>query len=247
MKGIDRSSPIPLYYQIKEIIKDYIEDNGLKPHDMLPPEENLARMFGVSRMTVRQAMKELQIEGVIYRVKGKGTFVAEKGMVSNLTDLKGFSEEIESLGKTHHSIVLYNGLIDPPPEVIETFGLPRWRKVILLKRIRFEDDIPRALEEAYLNVVAYPELIEITRKDMEKNSMYRILREDLKIIPTVARESLEIVKADLELGRILDIGKGQCVLKRLRITSSQEDIVFEYTLSWYRPDRFKLRYVIRVG
>ncbi len=246
MKGVDRSSPIPLYYQIKEIIKDYIDEMELKPHDMLPPEENLAKMFGVSRMTVRQAMKELQIEGVIYRIKGKGTFVAERGMVSNLTELKGFSEEIESLGKTHRSVVLHNGLVDPPPEVIEVFELPRGRKALLLKRIRFEDDIPRALEEAFLNIMAYPELVEISHRDMERESLYRILRGELRIVPTTARESLEIVLADLELARILGMKRGQCVLKRLRITSSQDDTVFEYTLSWYRPDRFKLRYVIKV-
>ena len=246
MRRVDRSSPVPLYYQIKEIIKDYIEENSLKPHDMLPPEESLAEVFGVSRMTVRQAMKELQIEGLIYRIKGKGTFVAEKGMVSDLAQLKGFSEELESMGKSHHSVVLHNGLVEPTPEVLEAFNLSKWRKVLLLKRIRFEDDIPRALEEAYLNVVSYPELLEITRRDMERESMYRILRNELKVIPTTARESLEIVNADAQLARMLEIRKGQCVLKRSRITSSQDGIVFEYTLSWYRPDRFKIRYVIRV-
>ena len=245
MKGIDRASPVPLYYQIKEIIKDYIREKKLKPHDSLPPEEELSRMFGVSRMTVRQAMKELQVEGIIYRVRGKGTFVADKTTVSDLTSLRSFSEEILALGKKPRSMVLHNDLIDPPPEVIEAFGLRKWRKVLLLKRIRFEDDLPRALEEAYLNVAAYPEIIEITKRDMEEESLYRILREELGIIPTLANETLEIANADPALSRILGVRKGKCLMKRIRVTKSQDGTVFEYTISWYRPDKFKLTYTVR--
>ena len=246
LREVDRNSPVPLYYQIKEIIKEYIKEKNLKPHDMLPPEEELSKMFKVSRMTVRQAMKELQIEGIIYRLKGKGTFVAEKARISDLAHLKGFSEELEEMGKEHRSIVLFNDLVEPPDPVLEEFKLEKGTKILLLKRIRYEGDIPRAIEEAYLNTIAYPKIEIVTKKDMEKESLYKILRDELSIVPTLARETIEIHEASKDEAKLLEIGKGTCLFKRVRITSSQEDVVFEYTVSLYRPDGFKLSYVVRV-
>lgn len=238
---IDRDSPIPLYYQIKEQLKNYIESEKLPAHSSLPTEDELAKQYGVSRLTVRNAMKELISEGIIYRIQGKGTFVSEKKHISDLTFLKGFNEEMRSIEKETRSKVLFNNFILPDPKIVEMFGLKKNQKVLLLSRIRYENDIPRAVENAYLNISAYPELMEIKEKDMEKLSLYDILKNEFQIYPTYAKEEIEIVYANKETSKILDIKENDCVLSIIRLTSSHENIPFEYVESKYRKDNFKLR------
>lgn len=241
MNNIDRNSPIPLYYQIKEQLKNYIESNNLPAHTSLPTEDELAKKYNVSRLTVRNAMKELINEGIIYRIQGKGTFVSEKKLVTDLTYLKGFNDEMKSLNRKTRSKVLVNEIIQPDVKIIEIFNLKRNQKVLLLSRIRYENNIPRAIENAYLNIAAYPELIEIKEKNMEILSLYNILKEDFQIFPTYAKEEIEVMYADKETSKLLEIKENDCILSIIRLTSSQENIPFEYVESKYRKDNFKLR------
>jgi len=84
---IDKNTPIPMYYQLKKIILDMIKDGRLKPGDMIPTEMELSEIYGISRTTTRQAIMELVTEGQLYRVKSKGTFVAEKRVVQDFTNV----------------------------------------------------------------------------------------------------------------------------------------------------------------
>lgn len=241
MDKINRDIPIPLYFQIKEQLKKYIESNNLPAHTALPTEDTLAKKYNVSRLTIRNAMKELINEKIIYRIQGKGTFVSEKKLISDLNYLKGFNDEMKKLNKKAKSKVLFNGLIQPDTRIIEIFNLKKYQKILLLSRIRYENDIPRALENAYLNISVYPELIEIKEKNMEILSLYTLLKENFQIYPTYAKEEIEIVYADKETSQNLEIKENDCVLSITRLTSSQDNIPFEYVESKYRKDNFKLR------
>ncbi|SHE80535.1 GntR family transcriptional regulator [Marinitoga hydrogenitolerans DSM 16785] len=241
MDSIDRNSPIPLYYQIKEQLKNYIELNKLPAHTLLPTEDELSKKYSVSRLTVRNAMKELINEGIIYRIQGKGTFVSEKKLITDLTSLKGFNDEMESIGKKTKAKVLFNGFILPDAKVVKIFKLKKNQKVLLLSRIRFEGNIPRAIENAYLNISAYPELIEIKEKDMSNLSLYKLLKDKFQIFPTHAKEEIEIIHANKKISKILNIKENDCVLSIIRLTSSQDNIPFEYVESKYKKDNFKLR------
>jgi len=245
LESVDRSSPIPLYYQIKLNLKRFIEDNKLKPNDPLPPEEELAKYYKVSRLTVRQAMQELVKEGLIYRIQGKGTYVAENKMISDLSHLTGFSEEMEKIRKKAWSKVLTNKLVKPPEKVADAFHISGEAKVLLLSRLRYEGDRPRSIENAYLNISKYPILRKISQYDMSTKSLYKLLKDEFSIYPTFAEEEIEVVHAEESVAKILGIKEGDCVLSIVRITFSQEKIPIEYVYSNYRKDNFKLRVTLK--
>jgi len=97
---INKNSPIPLYYQLEEHIKGLIENGELSPGDALPPEREYAEKYQISRMTVRQAFTQLVNEGYLYRLQGKGTFVAERKIEQPLQGLTSFTEDMKARGFT---------------------------------------------------------------------------------------------------------------------------------------------------
>src|SRR5690606_36647664 len=97
-RRVSKNSPIPLYYQLKEILQEMIDNEELKPGDALPSERELCEILGISRMTVRKAVMDLVNEGIVYREQGKGTFVAKPKSKHLLNKLQGFTEEMEEKG-----------------------------------------------------------------------------------------------------------------------------------------------------
>src|SRR2546428_9384407 len=99
MPTLERSNPLPLYYQLKEVLKQQIRDGHLAPHTTIPSEPELVIRYQVSRATVRQALAELIHEGLLYRQRGKGTFVNEPRVQQTRGELISFSETIRRQGK----------------------------------------------------------------------------------------------------------------------------------------------------
>src|SRR5436305_14643133 len=99
MPTLERSNPLPLYYQLKEVLKQQIQAGHLAPHTAIPSEPELVAQYHVSRATVRQALTELVHEGLLYRQHGRGTFVCEPRVQQDLSVLTSFSEELRRLGK----------------------------------------------------------------------------------------------------------------------------------------------------
>src|SRR6266699_3597029 len=111
MPTLERSNPLPLYYQLKEVLKQQIRAGHLAPHTAIPSEPELVSSYHVSRATVRQALTELVHEGLLYREHGKGTFVCEPRVQQTLSELSSFSEEIRRRGKRPGGILLLNELV----------------------------------------------------------------------------------------------------------------------------------------
>lgn len=109
---IDKQSPIPIYYQIMEQLKAQIKSGELLPDMPLPSEREYAEQFGISRMTVRQALSNLVNEGFLYRLKGRGTFVSKPKMEQALQGLTSFTEDMKSRGMTPGSRLIDYQLID---------------------------------------------------------------------------------------------------------------------------------------
>ncbi|OAA83067.1 HTH-type transcriptional repressor YvoA [Clostridium ljungdahlii] len=106
MRKVSKDNPLPLHYQIKEILQEMIENEELKPGDAIPTERELCEVQGVSRMTVNKAIMSLVNEGAIYRKQGKGTFVSEAKVNRQLSRLKSFTEEMEDEGHKTNTKVL---------------------------------------------------------------------------------------------------------------------------------------------
>jgi GntR family transcriptional regulator len=147
---IDTNSPVPKYYQLKEIIRGRIESEELGEGQLIPSERELCESYGISRMTARQAVMELVNEGVLYREQGKGTFVAGKKVQQEAERLTSFTEDMRERGMEASSVVLEVEVEPAGPVVARFLRVEEGERIIRLKRLRNADGEPMALETSHL-------------------------------------------------------------------------------------------------
>ncbi len=245
MSKLNRNLPVPLYYQLYQKIKKKIVGGELKAGDPLPSEFEYCDIYGVSRLTIRKALEELYREGLIVRSRGKGTFVSENKREENLTILKGFTADAVANGQETSSVVIENKLIDPPPETINPFGISEDTPVIFLKRLRFVNGYPMAVESAYFNTSVNPRLLRIIKMDMANQSVYKFFREELKLVLEYADETIEVSHPTEEDREFLKLKPNECSVLRRRFTYTKDNKCLEYVISIYRGDKYKFK--VRLG
>lgn len=231
---------LPLYYRIYSELRTRIL-NGYYKDGKLPPEMKLCEEFKTSRITVRNALEQLRREGLIVRSKGSGTFVKKVEGEEELTRLTGFTDEMKDRKVT--SKVLENKLVSVPLETQEQFGLPAGTLVVLLKRVRYIDARPVAIESAYLNPSVDLRILNILQKNMETSSLYHFLQDELSISLSYAEEILEVTKASKEEAQLLNIKLGECAILRKRYTYTDTGKCVEFVLSIYRADEYKFKVI----
>lgn len=236
MHTFDRAKPIPLYYQLKELVKGQIERQELKPRDCLPSEREYSDRYGISRMTVRQAITELVNEGLLVRQQGKGTYVADTKIERGLMKLTSFTEDMQSRGyqPSAHLISVQEQLAEEP--VAAALGLSRMEKVLVIKRLRLADGEPMALETCHLPQARFADILE---EDFQSESLYQILRERYQVIPERANQTIEPSIARPQLAKLLQIRTGDPVLSFETVTFDQAGRPIEYVTATYRGDRYK--------
>lgn len=239
-------TPVPLYYKLYVELKEALQSGKYKKGDKLPTEKELCQTHGISRLTVRRAMDELRREGFIHRLKGKGTFVTEPKREEQLATLTGFTDEAKRKGRLTHSVVLENKLVKVPADAVELFNIPTDAMVVLLKRVRFLEGEPYAIEEAYLNVGADIRFLNITQRDMESESLYVILRNEFNISISYAREEMELTNLKSEEASFLRQEPEDCAILRKRFTYTRSDVCIEYVISLYRADKSRFKITRRI-
>src|SRR5215471_18788355 len=147
---IDKHSPIPMYYQIMNQLREKISAGEYTVDDALPPERELVETYQVSRMTIRQAIIELVNEGILVRRKGIGTFVAPPKLEQALSRLTSFTEDMARRGLKAGARVISFEEIVPEPVIRKTLGLGSEDKAYECVRVRLADDEPMALETTTL-------------------------------------------------------------------------------------------------
>lgn len=232
-------SPKPYYEQIKEYILYQIKAGVLKPHTQIPSERALSEQFGVSRLTVSKAIKELVVEGKLYTQVGKGTFVSEGPIHQMLDRLTSFSEEMSQRGQIPGSLVLQKEILPASEQVAQWLDVPIGVSVVLLKRARLADAQPVALESSYL-LADYCEGI-LEHHDFSRESLYHVLRTHYRLRLTHAEQEMEARQPTPEEARILQIDPSSPVLHINRVTYIETDRAIEYVESAYRGDRYKFR------
>jgi GntR family transcriptional regulator len=145
-----RASPIPLYLQIEEELRDQIESGRLGPLAQVPSESELADTFGVSRMTARKALERLVGDGMLFRQPGKGTFVAPLKLAHGASQGLSFSAAMRAQGLRCATHVLEAGLVRAPSNVARTLGLPVGAQAVAMRRLRIVEDVPVAIHMSYL-------------------------------------------------------------------------------------------------
>jgi GntR family transcriptional regulator len=230
-----------LHTQIAEALTLQIQHDELKAGENFPSERDLAERFGVSRMTVRQALQRLRQEGLIYYERGVGTFVTNRKIDVHTRNLSGFSDEMHLLGLKPSSRVLELKCIPATEQVAHDLNLETNEKVFHIERLRLADDEPMAFENTYLPEKLCPGL---DKADLTKNSLYQILIEDYNLQMNHAAESLEAAAANKYVAAQLDIKIRTPVLVVHRVVFSESNQPIESARTTYRADRYRATFYL---
>ena len=236
---LQRGSGIALYRQIQHRLMDQIRSGVFRPSDPLPSAEEVARRFGVSLMTARQAIRALCDLGVIYSQQGKGTFLSHNKVEKNLRRVLSFTEEMKLRGSLARSRLLSLRLVTPGKEVRKTLELGAGEKVYRLHRVRIADGVPMGIECSSLPAHSCPHLPEVFRPEA---SLYGILAEHYGIQLAGASEVVEVGKASAEEARLLRIPPRSPVFLFTRTSFLESGKPAEYVKSTFRGDRYRIVY-----
>ncbi|MEJ5250132.1 GntR family transcriptional regulator [Caldilinea sp.] len=235
---IDKSSPVPLYYQIAEHFREQIASGELASGSRLPGERELSEQLGVSRMTVRQALNYLQRNGLIEVRKGVGAFVAQPKQTYDALHLLGFSEEIGRRGDQVESIVLEQAIVEPPPRVAQRLALEEGGRTVKLSRLRKVNQEPMLLETSYIPAALCPGLEQV---DLAANSLYKVLESRYGLRLERAQQTMECAAATPYEQSLFGLHSGAGVLLLEGVVYAERDLPIEYFKAIYRGDRCKFQ------
>jgi GntR family transcriptional regulator len=237
MRQIDRSSKLPLYHQLYQILHSKIVRQDWKPGDVIPPESELVDRYQVSRTTVRQVLDLLTNEGLIYRQQGRGTFVAHPTVEQTLVRIVNFTEDMRMRGCEPSSKVLFSGLIPAPPEIAAELQVEAGEELACLARLRLADGEPMGLDESYLIHHYCPGILE---GDYVTNSLREALAQKYGVRWTHAKQAIRAVLATREQAEVLGVAPRSAVLFVERVSYSQQNVPVEFLRTYYRADRYVL-------
>jgi len=231
MEGVSVGAQTLKHVKVREYVRALVA--GSIPGSAAPSERELVNLFGVARMTVRQAMDALVVEGLLERIPGRGTFVARPRRAA--TPVLSFSEDMRRRGMLPESVTLLARLEQAGPGVARALGVTPGDAVIHWKRLRRADATPMCIEDAYLNEVLLPGFLQAGMPV----SLYDDLG-DRGMRPTWAEDSINADLATEEEAGHLEIDAGTPVLRQQRRAFAEEKVV-EVSRSTFRADRFTLR------
>ncbi len=228
----------PLYDQLVDILSEKIEYE-YRPGDLLPSERELSARYGLSRTTVRLALKELEQLGLVVRQHGRGTFVADRSaQTTNLTQAYSITEQMRAMGHVPHTTILEFSEIEADTNLADHLGVRRGDTLFKLVRLRSADDIHMMVERTYLPARKFSTL---KRSRLEHESLYEIMEQDYHEKIKVAEEEFFASIARAADARLLGIQEGAPVLDLVRTTYNTRNEIVEYTLSVARADQFKYK------
>lgn len=240
MKTVRKDSSQSLYRQIKEVLKQRILEGEYITHERLPSESKLMKAFDVSRITVRQALRDLHAEGLVFSVQGKGTFVSRPKAVQDIQRLQGFGEAMTPQGYETSARVVSVQEMKASQDVAESLNINQASNVIALTRIRYLDQEAISVDKSFFPLKIGERLLGC---DLTKD-IFPMLENDFNITLSHADLKIEALTAKDEEAKYLNVEEGSAILRIKRLVFSQagEPIDFEY-LS-YRGDAFQ--YHLRV-
>ncbi len=220
----------PLYRQVQNLLREAINDRTLKPDDVLPPERELAAMFGVSRITVRKAIEGLVNEDVLDTRQGSGTYVRSK-VEKNFAKLNSFSEEMAARGLEADSIWLgrYDGTVTP--EEAMTLRASPGTRVYRFHRVRLAGGTPMALEKVTILGQCLPSVDAVDR------SLYAALKKTGHR-PVRALQRLSALLLNGKQAELLGAREGDAGLLVERVGFNRDGTAIEFSQSWYRGDTY---------
>ena len=239
---INKSVPIPLYFQLKELILSEIKNGQYKRDDLIPTEKELSEIFDVSLTPLRQAIMELVQEGWLYRVKSKGTFVSRPKINQDfIKTLESFNDQIKRSGRTPNTELLDFRILTVPEHVCVILKLQPKDKVIYIHRKRSADNEPIVMVKTYL---PYNKCSFVMEHDLAKESLYHILAQKDESNIYQIKRLIEAVDATAYDVKNLNIKRGKAIHQFNSIGYNMFGEPIEYSLARYRGDTNTFEVVI---
>lgn len=226
-------SPIPAYAQIEDQLAARIESGELRAGERLPPERELAKSVGVSRMTMRQALSSLAQRGLVERGVGRGTFVARVKMEYDLRRVAGFTELMERQGVVPGATLISAKQSEAPPPIAAALGLPAGAPAYRIQRVRYGAKVPLALEDSWIPAAPFPGLLDLGLT----GSLYELMRDLYSRGPVRAVERLEPVLARAHEADALEVPEGSPLMLVERTAYAADGTAIEFAHDRHRGDR----------
>jgi GntR family transcriptional regulator len=223
---INFESRIPYYIQLMDILKEKVQRGNWVPGGQIPGEQDLCELYGVSRTVVRQALRELELEGVINRRKGKGTFISmpkiNEGLAQKLT---GFYQDMVERGLNPITKVLHHNVSPSSEKVARFLDITPGEKVIDILRLRYIDEEPIQLVTTYIPFEICPALASV---DLTNRSLYEYLETECGIFIAKGRRYIEATLANEAEAALLGIKSGAPLVVLDSISFSENGQPIEY-------------------
>jgi GntR family transcriptional regulator len=225
----------PAYRRIQRLLQNDIAHGRMTAGEVLPSERELAKAHGVSLMTARQALHGLELQGVVERRRGSGTFVAPLSVRYN--KLLSTTELMSSRGLAVESKILYADAVPPQPEIAARLGIPAQTPLLKLERLRQVGSEPLALETNLLPAAEYRDLGQAVSKT---GSLFTALQQNYGIEIAYSDEDIDATPADPRTAELLSIPGGAPVLRIRQLFYTKTGRPFMHCLAHYRSDRHTL-------
>jgi GntR family transcriptional regulator len=236
MAELSRAGGIPVYVRIRETLRDEITKGILRRGERLPPEHELAARFSVSRMTIRESIEDLVNEGLLYRRHGVGTFVAFPHLQRDHTRLTSFFDKAEEEGVSVRAELLSLEVMPAKAVIARALDLPPGSRVIRIRTLRYADDVPITVHEAY---VPQKPFASIVNENLEAQHLWTLYEKcGYKVKRAIQR--LEAREADRELAELMKIREGAPILFKERTVYAEDGTPVEFTYCYNRGDVYSL-------
>lgn len=229
---VDRSSPVPLYFQVAQELQRLIDTEALPAGTRLTNEIEFADRLGVSRPTMRRAIQYLVDRGLLVRKRGVGTQVV-RNQVNRSLELTSLYDDLEKAGRKPRTEVLSSGMVEAGEDVVEALGLPAGSEVFELRRLRYADDEPIALMTNYLPAG----LIDVEPEVFGTTGLYELIRAAGYRI-RVADQNIGATNAPADIATLLHEKKGAALITMRRVAYDDEGMAVEYGTHVYRSSRY---------
>jgi GntR family transcriptional regulator len=226
---------VPAYRRIHDLIQNQIESGELKPGNAVASERDLARTHGVSLMTARHALEQLEQDGLVERRQGAGTFVAPPKIHFNR--LASFTEQMAIRNLSARSRVLCARLVAGEHEMLARLSLPTGGKLVKIERLRLAGGEPFALEACYLPAERFPGLLQTP---LGKRSLYMTLEQDYGVQLGYADDEVDATAPDARTSALLKVPGGAPVLRIRQVLYSSAGEAIVYSRALYRSDRYSV-------
>ncbi|MCP5536106.1 MAG: GntR family transcriptional regulator [Akkermansiaceae bacterium] len=233
---IDHDSPIPLHFQVEQLLRDMLKEARYREGELLPPEAKMAEQLAVSRNTVRAAISRLVQEGCLERKAGLGTRHVKQAIKSNLSGWPSFSREMKQKGVTVEVFSLSSEMVRPDASVMARLrlkGSPSEEHIVKMSRVRGYGGVPAVYSQSWF----HPRT-KLTASENFARPLYDLIHEASGISVVYSKENISAVVADDDLAELLHCQHGDPILVRERVVKTAAKQEVEYNINYYRADRF---------